>query len=331
MTASGGPPVGLVIGSSLDPAQIPHAARLGERHGFAELWVPEDYFFTGGISGATAVLGATSTLPVGLGIVSAMVRHPAVLAMELATMSRMFPGRVWPGIGLGVPFWLTQMGLYPKSQLTAMRECLTGLRALHAGENLTREGDYFDFDAVQLTHPPGEELPLYMGVLGPKMLELSGEIADGTVVSVLAGHEYVRWLRERVAAGAAKAGRDASAHRVATFALFAADADAAKAKAAVRAATGFYLSAMPKSALTDVYGVGDELWEMAKGGQEQIDREMPDRWLEDLAVAGEPDECAEKIQGLLDAGSDSVVLFPAQPEAFDEVVEFAAQEVLPRI
>ena len=88
---------------------------------------------------------------------------------------------------------------------------------------------------------------------------------------------------------------------------------------------------MPKSALTDVYGVGDELAAMAAGGQEQIDREMPDQWLEDLVVAGTPDECAEKIQRLLDAGSDSVVLFPAQPEAFDEVVEFAAREILPRI
>ena len=331
MTASGGPPVGLVIGSSLDPAQIPHAAGLGEKHGFAELWVPEDYFFTGGISAATAALGATAKLPVGLGIASAMVRHPAVMAMELATMSRMFPGRVWPGIGLGVPFWLTQMGLYPKSQLTAMRECLSALRALHAGESLTREGDYFHFDGAQLTHPPHEELPLYMGVLGPKMLELSGEIADGTVISVLAAPEYVSWTRERITAGAAKSGRDASTHRVATFALFAADADAAKAKAAVRPATSFYLSAMPKSALTDVYGVGDELAAMAAGGQEQIDREMPDQWLEDLVVAGTPDECAEKIQRLLDAGSDSVVLFPAQPEAFDEVVEFAAREILPRI
>ena len=320
-----------MIGSSLDPAQIPRAAKLGEEKGFAELWVPEDYFFTGGISGATAALSATSKVPVGLGIVSAMVRHPAVLAMELSTMSRIFPERVWPGIGLGVPFWLTQMGLYPKSQLTAMRECVTGLRSLHAGENLTREGDYFSFDAVQLTHPPSEELPLYMGVLGPKMLELSGEIADGTVVSVLAAPEYVRWLRERVGAGAAKAGRDASDHRVATFALFAADADGAKAKAAVRPATSFYLSAMPKSALTDVYGVGDELWEMAQGGQDQIDKAMPDQWLEDLVVAGEPDECAEKIKRLLDAGSDSVVLFPAQLEAFDETVEFAAREVLPRV
>ena len=81
----------------------PSVARRGEELGFGELWLAEDYFFTGGISGATAVLAETKEVPVGLGIVSAMVRHPAVLAMEIATMARMYPGRVHPGIGLGVP------------------------------------------------------------------------------------------------------------------------------------------------------------------------------------------------------------------------------------
>jgi 5,10-methylenetetrahydromethanopterin reductase len=331
MTASEGPPIGLVLGSALEPERITQAAQLGEQHGFSELWFAEDYFFTGGISGATAALAATQRIPVGLGIVSAMVRHPSVLAMELATMSRMYPGRVMPGIGLGVPYWLGQMGLYPKSQLTAMRECITSVRGLLAGEELTRDGDYFDFDQVKLAHPPSEALPLSMGVIGPKMLELSGEIADGTVVSVLAAPEYVRWTRERIAAGAAQAGRNAAKHRIATFVLYAADTDGKKAKESLRDLTAFYLSAMPKSALTDVYGVAEELATMVSGGQEQVAREMPASWLEDLVVAGTPDECAEKIGRYLDAGSDSVVLFPASAEGIEELVKLAAREVLPRI
>ena len=86
-----GPPVGLVLGSALPPERCVEIAQRGERLGFAELWLAEDYFFTGGIAGATAVLGATKRIPVGLGIVSAMVRHPALLAMEVATMTRMHP------------------------------------------------------------------------------------------------------------------------------------------------------------------------------------------------------------------------------------------------
>ena len=58
---------------------------------------------------------------------------------------------------------------------------------------------------------------------------------------------------------------------------------------------------------------------------------MPDQWIEDLAVAGEPDECAEKIQRLLDAGSDSVVLFPLAGGDPETIVRAVAADVLPKV
>jgi alkanesulfonate monooxygenase SsuD/methylene tetrahydromethanopterin reductase-like flavin-dependent oxidoreductase (luciferase family) len=184
-------------------------------------------------------------------------------------------------------------------------------------------------------HPAATQPTIYMGVVGPKMLNLSGEIADATVVSVLAGTKYLGWLNERVAEGQAKAGRDGEHHRVSTFALYAVDADSAKAKAEARAVTAFYLAAVPKSALTDVYGIGDELWDMyQRGGEnaaELIAREMPDQWIEDLVVAGDPDEVAAKIQALLDAGSDSVALAPVAADRPAEVASLTAREVLPKV
>jgi alkanesulfonate monooxygenase SsuD/methylene tetrahydromethanopterin reductase-like flavin-dependent oxidoreductase (luciferase family) len=331
MAAVDGPPVGLVLGSALAPDQIRDAARLGERLGFSELWFAEDYFFTGGISGATAALAATERIPIGLGIVSAVVRHPALLAMELSTMAGMFPGRVWPGIGLGVPYWISQMGLHPASALSALRECVTSVRALLEGEELTIEGKTFTFDKVKLTHPAKEKLPIYMGVVGPKNLQLSGEVADGTVVSVLAAPEYVRWLREQVAIGQERAGRT-DPHRVACFALYSVDRDGKKAKEALRGMTAFYLAAMSRSALTRAYGIEDEVTEMAeRGGHEAVAREMPDQWLEDLVIAGDPDECAEKIKRFIEAGSDSVVLFPMPLERTEEVLTLTSDEVFKRL
>ena len=60
-----GPPVGLVLGSALPPERCVEIAHRGEQLGFAELWLAEDCFFTGGIAGATAVLGATKRIPGG--------------------------------------------------------------------------------------------------------------------------------------------------------------------------------------------------------------------------------------------------------------------------
>lgn len=324
------PPVGLVLGGQLPPEQISETARLGEELGFSELWLAEDCFFTGGISGAAAALGVTREIPVGLGIVSAVVRHPALLAMEIATLSRMYPGRLRPGIGLGVPSWIEQMGLRPRSPLGALRECVGAVRRLLDGEELTEEGAYFTFRNVKLTYPPTRRLPVYMGVVAPKGLQLSGAVADGTVGSVLASPRYVRWAREQIATGQAEAGRGGP-HPFAVFAMFSVDVDAARAKQAIRPIMAFYLAAQPRNALTDAYGISDQTVELARGGAAALERDLPEQWVEDLVVAGDPEECAAKIQGLLDAGADSVVLFPVPAERARELVELAAAEILPRL
>jgi 5,10-methylenetetrahydromethanopterin reductase len=324
-------PVGLVLGSALPPEDIRGVARRGEELGFSELWLAEDYFFTGGISGATAALAETSSIPVGLGIVSAMVRHPALLAMEISTLSRMYPGRLLPGIGLGLPIWVEQMGLRPRSDLTAMRECVTSVRRLLDGEEVHGDGRSFDFRKVRLTYPARERVTLYMGVIGPKMLRLSGAIADGTVVSVLAGTDYLRWARARIAEGMADAGRTEH-HRIAAFAFFSVDEDGQRARDLVKGIVAFYASAMSTNALMTVYGISDELTRMAEaGGHEEVARRMPDKWIDDLVVAGTPDECVTSIRNLLDAGADSIDLFPVPPERASALVELAAREVLPRV
>lgn len=324
-------PVGLVLGSAIPPERLHETAWLGEELGFGELWFAEDCFFTGGISGAASALAATARVPVGLGIVSAVTRHPALLAMEISTLARMFPGRVWPGVGLGVPAWLEQMGLLPPSPLSALRESVTSVRRLLAGEELTLSGRQFSFDRVKLAYVPDEPVPIYMGVVAEKGLRLAGAVADGLVLSVLASVEYVRWVREQAAVGAAEAGRPAD-HRVAAFVMFSVDRDGRKAKAAVRGAASFYLAAGGRNALTDSYGISDELEDMiARGGAPTVEHELPGRWLDDLTVAGAPDECAERIRRYFEAGSDSVVLFPMPSDRAVDVIRTAAADVLPRL
>jgi alkanesulfonate monooxygenase SsuD/methylene tetrahydromethanopterin reductase-like flavin-dependent oxidoreductase (luciferase family) len=319
-----------VLGSETPPERLAATARVAEELGYGELWFAEDCFFIGGIAGATATLTATREVPIGLGIVSALVRHPAILAMEIATVARMYPGRLRAGIGLGVPDWMRQIGLYPKSALTALRECVSTTRRLLAGEEVTFQGDLYRFDRVRLTHVPSHPVPMYMGVVGPKNLQLSGEIADGTVISVLAGPAYVRWLRERVREGAARSGRSATTHRVACYVLCSVDKDRKRAREAVRPSVAFYLAAMGRCALTDVPNYSDHLEKLiATGGLEAVTRDMPDEWLDELAVVGDPVECAEKIRRYLDAGADSVVVWPAPTERTDHIVKTVAKEVFP--
>jgi 5,10-methylenetetrahydromethanopterin reductase len=324
-------PVGVVFGSVTPPELIARTARRAEELGFAELWFSEDCFFSGGMSGMAQILAATRQVPVGSGAVSIASRHPAITAMELAGLARTHPGRVVPGVALGVRGWLGQMGVLPAAPLTALREAVGVLRDLLAGKEVTVEGSAHRLSAVRLDFPPPEPLPVHVAAVNEKALRLSGEVADGTILSVLAGTAYVRWARERIAEGARNAGRDASTHRVTTFALYAVDADAAAARSAVRDAVALFLAAERASALVRVPGLAPELHDLLAQGEADLAARIPDRWLDEMAIAGDPAHCAARLQELLDAGSDAVGLWLFPTDRAEEVAELTAREVLPRL
>ncbi len=321
--------VGLVLGSAIAPSDLASAARTAEQGGFDEIWLAEDFFFTGGISGASLVLSSTHRTVVGLGVVSAMVRHPALLAMEVSTISAAYPGRLIAGLGLGVPAWVRQMGLHPRSPLAAMRESVSSVRRLLLGETIDEQGGVFDFHDVKLTYPEtGVPTPIHMGVTGPKMLQLSGEIAEGTVLSVAAGHDYVRWARERIDEGQRLGGRSGP-HRITVFAIYSVADDPGEARRAVRDPLAFYKS-LGTNALTDVYGISPQLRGLIdQGGYEAVREGMPDQWIEDLTIAGSPQEVAAKIESFYEIGADCVALFPMPSDQVDRMVKMTSEQVLP--
>lgn len=315
------PPVGVLLLGSTTPGAIADLARLVEERQFAELWLSEDYFLLAGFSSAAIALAATRRIAVGIGIVAAVARHPAVTAMEIATIAGAYPGRLRVGIGHGVPAWTKQMGLYPKSPLTALREAVTSVRRLLAGETLTQRG-HFEFNDIKLHHT-ARDVPLYTGVTGPKSLALSAEIADGTVISAFAGPKYVATVRALMAD---------RAHALPTYAIYCVDKDRARARRVARSVVASYLTAMGPTMLTGVYDVNDALAAMIEaGGAAAVEAQMPEEWLDWLVVAGPPDECAERIDALLAAGASSVVLTPVPTDELHAQIDLTAAEVLPRL
>lgn len=323
--------IGLVLGSTVGPEHLQVTAHTAEAAGFDEVWLSEDFFFSGGIGGAENVLSATREIRVGLGVVSALVRHPALLAMELATIERAHPGRLLPGIGLGVPGWMRQMGLMPDSPLAAVGECLTMVKRLLAGESVTEAGRMFTADGIQLVYPPEQPVPVRLGVSGPKMLQLSGELADGSILSVAAGVDYVEWARRQIDEGRRR-GRRTDDHEVTVFTIYSVDEDGEKARAMARSTLAFYKAAGGCNALTDIAGISDQLEGMlARGGADLVATEMPDSWVDELTVAGTPGEVAEKIERLFGSGAASVALVPVDVTHLDRVIAVTAREVLPQL
>lgn len=325
-------PVGVLVHGSTPPDKLVPVCRGIEDAGFGAVWLAEDYFFLGGPTSAAMALQATREIPVGIGILSAVVRHPAVTAMEISTLSLAYPGRLLTGIGHGVPFWTKQMGLYPKSPLRSLRTVIETTRALLDGETLTiTEGPYL-FDNVTLTHPNPGAVDLYAGVIGPKSLELAGEIADGTIMSVIAAPKYLDFAREWIAKGAAKSGRDPAAHAMPTFVLYHVDRDGDAARTAAREGLAFYLMAVGPTPMTGVYGINDQLVEiLALGDLAAVTAALPDEWVDTFTIAGTPAECTGKIRAFLAAGATSVVLAPYPAGANDAVLALTAGDVLPHV
>lgn len=322
--------VGVVLGGQMGPSKIPSHAHLAEDLGFQEVWLLEDLWFTGGIAGASAALASTRSIPVGVGVVSAVLRDPSILAIEISTLAHIYPQRFLPGIGLGFPPWLEQLGLNPRSPLSVVREGVTAVRRLLDGDALDVDGKTFSFRNVRLHFPPPERVPLYLGALAPRMLQLGGEIADGTVTSLVSSVEYVRWAKEHIAHGQRKAGRS-DRHRLVVYALFSVDQDRATARNAVAPLLSWFLAALGRNPLTEAYGIADELVAMAEGGAERVAREMPERWVNDLAVVGTPTDCIAQLERLFDAGADCVCLLPLPAERSDAVLRRAGAEVVSRL
>jgi alkanesulfonate monooxygenase SsuD/methylene tetrahydromethanopterin reductase-like flavin-dependent oxidoreductase (luciferase family) len=297
----------------LTPAEeLAAGARAAEEAGFTEQWFSEDCFFSGGLSGVAQLLAATDEVRAGLGLVSVMTRHPAVLAMEIAGLARMHPGRLRVAVGLGSESWVRQMGLMPSKPLTAVRETVGVLRDLLGGKTVDRRTVAHEFHGITLDLPPADVPEIWVGAVNEKALRASGEFADGVLLSVLAGASYIRWASSLTQAP------------VTSYVLAAVDDDPAVARDAVRGAVGFFLQAELHSSLVTQSRYADEVLAAVQSGEELT---VPDHWIDEFAAAGTPDQVAERLRVLLEAGADSLGLWLFPPERLTEQIQRVASEV----
>src|SRR4051812_28801497 len=188
--------LGVMFRPEWPPEELPAYARGAERDGFAELWLVEDCFLTGGLTMAAAALATTGSMTVGIGLLPAAMRNPAIAAMEIAGVERLHPGRFAVAFGHGVEPWMRQIGARPKDRVAALEETVHAVRALLAGETVTVDGRHVHLDDVRLAHVPAEPPPILIGTTGPKALAAAGRSADGILLPEGSVPAAVRWARE---------------------------------------------------------------------------------------------------------------------------------------
>jgi 5,10-methylenetetrahydromethanopterin reductase len=196
------PRVGIVFRPQLPPERLAGFVAAAEAAGLDDLWLWEDCFLEGGLTSAAAALAWSSSLRVGLGLMPAPLRNPALAAMEIATLARLFPGRFVPALGHGVQDWMGQVGARAASPMGLLREWTTAVRSLLGGDTVTVAGSYVNLDRVALDWPPAAAVPVLIGARGPKTVALAGELADGLVLDAGTSPDTVRWALGQAAAAA---------------------------------------------------------------------------------------------------------------------------------
>jgi alkanesulfonate monooxygenase SsuD/methylene tetrahydromethanopterin reductase-like flavin-dependent oxidoreductase (luciferase family) len=189
---------GVVFTPQCPPEQLRAAVEAAEAAGIDELWLWEDCFLEGGLTTAAAALAWSERITVGIGLLPVPFRNPALAAMELATLARLFPGRLTVALGHGVQDWMRQVGAAVDSPMTLLREHTIAVRDLLAGETVDVHGRYVQLDRVTLDWPPDQPPTLLIGARGPKTVALAGEVSDGVLLDTVTEPDLVRRARELV-------------------------------------------------------------------------------------------------------------------------------------
>lgn len=188
-------------------------------------------------------------LTVGISVVPVPMWTAPALATVTAGVADLSGGKFILGVGSGSihdPAYRETLGLPDIKPIALMRDYLVTLRGLLAGQAVTHEGPAVTLRNVRLGTPPtpdGRPLaPVYLAALGPQMLRLAGEAADGAALNWCTA-EQVAWSREVVAEGARKAGRDPGEINMTEYIRICVDDDVPTARRAfAKAVMGYALA-----------------------------------------------------------------------------------------
>src|SRR6202044_1375113 len=267
----------------------------------------------------TLAASNSSRLRLGTAVTNPVTRHPAITAVAVAG------GGATLGTAPGPPPLLA-LGRKPCGP-AELADAIEAIRALWTGDEVTVIAPGFSLDHAKLRFAARPDLPIFVSASGPRTLELAGGLADGVILLVGLSKDAVAWALEHIGRGAA-AGNRPRPH-VALFAYGAISDDGPAALAAGRSSAAWFpqtaphlcrlagLDAATIDAVRSSYAGGEFQEAEAAAGL------LPDSFVRQMALAGDAQEAADRIRGVLDAGVDSVHVFPLGTDRMATVRAFA--------
>jgi 5,10-methylenetetrahydromethanopterin reductase len=181
----------LRLNNDLSLTEYVALAQAAEAAGFDQFWVSNDLFLRSALAILPAVALKTTRLEIGTGILNPYTLHPAEMAMFAATMDELSGNRFNLGLAAGAGEFLKWVGIEQGATLPALRETIEAIRRLQAGERAEIAGRFLQWGPeAYLRFAAPRQTPIYVGAMGPKMLALTGEMADGALPLLFPPEHY---------------------------------------------------------------------------------------------------------------------------------------------
>jgi len=295
--------------------------KYAEEKGFEAVWQAESRLVRDAIVPMAAYAAVTERIKVGSGVINNWTRNIGLLAATFLTLDDLAPDRIICGIGAWWDPLAKNVGIDRKKPLTAMRETIEVLRRLLNMERVTFHGEFHHVDGIELDVVHGRReprnVPIMIGATGDKMMELTGEIADGAVLNYCVPPEYNDHAMELLDIGAKRSGRSVYDLDRPQLVVCSVDEDREKAIDTTRGLLTQYLAQQPHIAKAS--GVSQEVVEKIQSilgwpaTKEQIDKAkhlVPEELIHRITASGTPEEARAKVNEYRERGSTCPILYP---------------------
>jgi len=300
--------------------------RYAETKGFEAVWQAESRLVRDAIVPMAAYAAVTDRIKIGSGVINNWTRNIGLLAATFLTLDDLAPGRIVCGIGAWWDPLAKNVGIDRRNPLQAMRETVEVLRRLLNMERVTFHGEFHHVDGIELDVVHGRReprhVPIYIGATGPKMMELTGEIADGVVLNYCVPPDYNHEALEQLKTGAARSGRDLADIDRPQLVVCSVDHDREKALDSTRQLLTQYLAQQPHIAKAS--GVSPEVvqkiqailgWPATHEQIQSAKHLVSDELIQRITASGTPQEARRKVEEYNRSGCTCPILYPVGGDA----------------
>ena len=299
---------------NLSPQDYQELSSQAEKNGFEAVWVPEG----GGRDSLTSlatIAMKTDTVKLGTGILPIFARTPTNTAMSAAGMAAVSDGRFLLGLGVGhAPTVESRDGIPFKQPMTRMRETIQIIKALLSGEEVNFTGKQFKITGASMgAATPKTKVPIYIAALGPQMLEMVGELADGVLMNWTAV-DYLGEAIGHIKRGAEKAGRDPNEIDIAGYVRVAVGDNLTESRDSLRrqvaryASNPFYRNFFAQTGFDKEMSAAAAA--LADGNLDKAADSITEEMQDQVAIVGTVEECRAALEKRRAAGLQLPVIAP---------------------